>query len=93
MALLTNNSEAGLSLLWTGRMHVKDAGVAALVAEAHPADGDSRGVFWGGSELHMLLSTRAVSLARLVAQQGLVLDIQPTHLPQRLTSVPRNTAS
>ncbi len=92
-ALLTGNSEAGLSLLGTGRMHVKDAGVAALVTEAHPADGDGRGVFWGGGELHMLLPTHAVSLSGLVGQQGLVLDVQPTHLPQRLTSFPRNTAS
>lgn len=74
-------------------MHIEDADVAAFVAEAHPANGDSRGVFEGGGKLNMLLSTHTVSLARLVAQQGLVLDIQPTHLPQRLTSVPRNTAS
>lgn len=92
MALLTGNSEAGLTLLRTRRMHVKDAGITALVTETHPADGDRRCVFGGGSKLHMLLSTHTVSLARLVAQQGLVLDIQPTYLPQRLTSVPRNTA-
>lgn len=93
MALLTGNSEASLSLLWTGRMHVKDAGIAAFITEAHPADGDSRGVFRGRGELHILLSTHTVSVARLVAQQGLVLGIQPTHLPQRLPSFPRNTAS
>lgn len=91
--LLTGNSEAGLSLLWTGLMHVKDAGVAAFVTEAHPADDDSRGVFWGGCELNMLLSAHTVSLAGLVGQQCLVLDINPSHLPQRLTSIPRNSAS
>lgn len=73
-------------------MHVKDAGVAAFITEAHAADGDYRGVFRGGEELHMLLSAHTVSLAGQVAEQGLVLDIQPAHLPQRLTSIPRDTA-
>lgn len=75
MALLTGNGEAGLSLLRTGRMHIKDAGVASFVTEAHPADGDGRGVLWGGGELHVLLSAHAVFLSGLVGQQGLVLDI------------------
>ena len=73
-------------------MHVEDAGVAAFITEAHAADGDNRGVFRGGAELHVLLSAHAVSLAGQVAQQGLVLDIQPAHLPQGLTSIPRDTA-
>lgn len=91
--LLTGDSETGASLLWTRRMNVKDAGVAAFITEAHPADGYGGGVFWRGGKLHVLLSTNAVSLARLVAQQGLVLDIKPMHPPHRLTSIPGNTAS
>lgn len=91
--LLTGDSEAGVSLLWARRVNVKDAGVAAFVTEAHPADAYGGGVFWGGGKLHVLLSTNAVSLARLVAQQALVLDIKPTHPPQRLTTIPRNTTS
>lgn len=86
--LLTGNSEAGQTLLRPRRVHVKDAGIAAFVAEAHPADDDSRGVLGGGGELHMLLSTHAVPVARLVSQQSLVLDIQPAHLPQGFTAVP-----
>lgn len=92
-ALLTGNSKAGLSLFRSRRMHVKDAGVAAFISEAHPADGDSWSVFGGGGKLHMLLSTHTVSLAMQVAQKCLVLDIQPTHLPQSLTSVPQHVAS
>lgn len=41
----------------------------------------------------MLLSAHALSVAGLVGQQGLVFDIQPAHLPQKLTSFPRDTAS
>lgn len=90
---LTGDFKAGLSLLRSGWVHVKNARVAALISEAHPLDGDSRGVFRRWGKLHMLLPTHAVSLAWLVSQQGLVLDIQPAHLPQCLPSVPRNTAS
>lgn len=78
---LTGNLEAGQSLLWSRWVHVKNACVAALISEAHPLDGDSWGVFRGRGKLHMLLPAHAVSLAGLVTQQGLVLDIQPTHLP------------
>lgn len=91
--VLTGDSEAGATLLWTRRVNVEDAGVAAFITEAHPADDHGGGVFWGRGKLHVLLSTHAVFFARLVAQQGLVLDIQPVHPPQRLTSIPWNTAS
>lgn len=90
--LLTGNGEADASLLWTRRVHVKDAGVATFITEAYPADGYGGGVFWGRGKLHVLLSAHAVFLARLVAQQGLVLGIQPMHPPQGLTSIPGKTA-
>lgn len=73
-------------------MHIKDAGVAAFVAKAHPLDSDNRCVLRGDSELHMLLSAHAVSVARLVSQESLVLHIQPTNLPQGFTSFPHYNA-
>lgn len=91
--LLTINSETRLPLLWTRRKQIKYAGVAAFVPEAHPADGDGWGVLRGGrGKLHVLLSTDTVLVARLVAQQGLILDVQPAHLLDRFTSVPGDGA-
>lgn len=77
-----------MTLLRTRGVQLKDAGVAAFVAEAHPVQGDGRGVLGRRGQLYVLLSAHAVSVARLVAQQGLVLHIQPADLPQRFTSFP-----
>lgn len=76
MGLLTSHCETRWSLLWTSRVQVKYASVAAFITEAHPANDDRRGVLRRRrGEFHMLLSAHTLPVARLVGQQGLVLDI------------------
>lgn len=79
---LTSNPDARLAFLLPIGVHIKDAAVAALIIKLHPLDGDVAGIAMRGRELNAgLLMADPDRHALFVRQEGLVVPVEPAHLP------------